>query len=50
VDHRPACPDYDSDNGHLSYDADGTGNVRAVLFARLSANLDLHASDFTVIA
>lgn len=41
---------YDSDNGHLSYDRDGTGSGQAVLFAKLSANLDLHASDFTVIA
>ena len=40
---------YDTDSGGLSYDADGTGNVAAVQFARLGANLNLSASDFTII-
>ncbi len=41
---------YNSHNGHLSYDRDGTGSGHAVLFARLDANLNLDAGDFTVIA
>ena len=32
---------YDTDNGGLSYDADGSGQVEAIQFARLDANLNL---------
>ncbi|WP_299508058.1 M10 family metallopeptidase C-terminal domain-containing protein [uncultured Roseobacter sp.] len=40
---------YDTGNGALSYDADGTGDGEAIQFAQLSANLDLSADDFVVI-
>ena len=40
---------YDTDDGRLSYDVDGTGEIAAVQFARLSANLDLSANDFVII-
>ncbi|MDU9005315.1 M10 family metallopeptidase C-terminal domain-containing protein [Sedimentitalea todarodis] len=40
---------YDTNDGTLSYDSDGTGDDEAIQFARLSANLDLSASDFIVI-
>lgn len=39
---------YEKDTGELYYDADGTGNVRAVLFAKLETNLDLTHQDFLV--
>ncbi len=40
---------YDTDNGHLLYDADGTGETAAIQFAQLAKNLNLSASDFVVI-
>jgi Ca2+-binding RTX toxin-like protein len=40
---------YDTDSGGLSYDADGTGTVAAIQFARLGTNLNLSAADFVVI-
>ena len=40
---------YDTDNGGLWYDADGTGQTAAIQFAQLSTNLALSASDFMVI-
>jgi Ca2+-binding RTX toxin-like protein len=40
---------YNSSTGALSFDADGSGSGRAVLFARLDAGLLLTADDFTVI-
>ena len=40
---------YDTDSGALSYDADGTGQVAAIQFARLSTNLNLSAADFIII-
>jgi Ca2+-binding RTX toxin-like protein len=40
---------YDTDDGTLSYDADGSGEDEAVQFARLSANLNLSAADFVII-
>jgi Ca2+-binding RTX toxin-like protein len=40
---------YDTDSGALFYDADGTGVTAAIQFARLDANLNLSASDFTII-
>ncbi len=40
---------HDTDDGRLSYDADGTGEIAAVRFARLSASLDLSANDFVII-
>jgi Ca2+-binding RTX toxin-like protein len=40
---------YDTDSGTLSYDADGTGQIEAIQFARLSTNLKLSAADFIII-
>jgi serralysin len=40
---------YDASNGHIYYDADGTGSVAQVLFAIVTPHTDLHASDFLVI-
>lgn len=40
---------YDRDSGFLSYDADGTGDIEAVRFARLGANLALSEDDFFII-
>ncbi len=40
---------YDTDSGVLSYDADGTGDDAAIRFARLSPDLALSASDFTIL-
>jgi Ca2+-binding RTX toxin-like protein len=40
---------YDTDSGALAYDADGTGQVAAVQFARLSKNLNVSAADFIII-
>jgi Ca2+-binding RTX toxin-like protein len=40
---------YDTDNGGLWYDADGTGQTAAIQFAQLDTNLALSASDFIVI-
>jgi Ca2+-binding RTX toxin-like protein len=40
---------YDKKSGVLSFDADGTGGIAPVEFARLGKNLDLHADDFLVI-
>lgn len=40
---------YDRDSGFLSYDADGTGEIEAVRFARLGANLTLSEDDFFIV-
>ena len=40
---------YDSGNGVLSYDADGSGQEDAIRFARLTPDLDLSASDFYIV-
>lgn len=40
---------YDSSTGLLSYDADGSGAVSAVAFARLSAGLNISAWDVLVV-
>ena len=40
---------YDTDSGALAYDADGTGQIAAIQFARLGTNLNLSAADFIVI-
>lgn len=40
---------YDTDSGSLSYDADGSGQGAAVLFAHLDTYLNLSANDFFVI-
>ena len=39
---------FDTDNGHLLWDADGTGSGAAVLIATLSNTPSLAASDFVV--
>ena len=40
---------YNTRDGSLSYDADGTGEIEAVQFAQLSRNLDLSANDFIIV-
>ena len=40
---------YNSKSGALSYDADGSGEGEAVVFARLTPNLNLSAEDFHII-
>lgn len=40
---------YDTNDGTLSYDADGTGDGDAIVFARLSSGLNLSSDDFFVI-
>jgi Ca2+-binding RTX toxin-like protein len=40
---------YDTDNGGLFYDTDGTGQTGAIQFAQLGTNLSLTASDFIII-
>jgi Ca2+-binding RTX toxin-like protein len=40
---------YDTNDGTLSYDADGSGSGAAIQFAQLRANLNLSAADFLVI-
>jgi Ca2+-binding RTX toxin-like protein len=40
---------YDTDSGNLSYDADGTGDLGAIRFAKLNANLNLTAADFVIV-
>ncbi len=40
---------YDTNDGTLSYDADGTGEAAAIEFAQLSARLNLSAQDFFII-
>ena len=39
---------YETDNGNLYYDADGTGSAIAVQFAVITANLTLSSADFFV--
>ncbi|MTH99397.1 M10 family metallopeptidase C-terminal domain-containing protein [Roseibium sp. RKSG952] len=40
---------YDSDDGVLLYDADGSGDMGAIQFAQISTGLDLSANDFLVV-
>ncbi|MFM2304950.1 MAG: hypothetical protein RLZZ135_2362 [Cyanobacteriota bacterium] len=40
---------YNSTTGGLYFDGDGAGAGAAVLFAALSPNLALNASDFTIV-
>jgi len=40
---------YDKTSGNLFYDADGSGKGAAILFAHLSPNLSLTASDFLIV-
>jgi Ca2+-binding RTX toxin-like protein len=40
---------YDTDDGALYYDADGSGDGAAIQFALLDANLNLTANDFIII-
>jgi Ca2+-binding RTX toxin-like protein len=40
---------YNRESGWLLYDADGNGDGGATRFARLSADLDLSASDFAIV-
>lgn len=40
---------YDKNTGNLSYDADGSGPGKGIVFAHLQAGLDLSASNFYVI-
>ena len=40
---------YDSDDGGLFYDADGSGAGEAIQFAQLDSNLDLTADHFVII-
>jgi Ca2+-binding RTX toxin-like protein len=40
---------YDTDSGALSYDADGSGEGTAILFAQLGTNLNLTADNFVII-
>ena len=40
---------YDTNDGALYYDADGTDAIGAIRFARLSTNLNLSASDFVIV-
>lgn len=40
---------YDTDSGALSYDADGTGQLDAVQYARLGTDLNLSADNFLIM-
>jgi Ca2+-binding RTX toxin-like protein len=40
---------YNSANGNLFFDADGTGGIGQVLFADLASGLVMTASDFFVV-
>jgi Ca2+-binding RTX toxin-like protein len=40
---------YDTNDGTLSFDADGTGSADAILFARLGTNLALTADSFVIV-
>ncbi len=46
ADHRII---YDTDDGILSYDADGSGEADAIQFAQLGTNLSLSADDFVIV-
>lgn len=39
---------YDTNDGTLSYDADGSGEIEAIQFAQLRSGLDLSAEDFFI--
>ncbi len=41
---------YDSSNGSLSYDSDGTGSAAAIRFANVSSGLAMTSADFRVAA
>ena len=45
-DHRLV---YDTDDGLLAYDADGSGEDDAIVFAELNASLGLSGSDFLIV-
>ena len=40
---------YDTNDGFLYYDADGSGDEDAILFAQLGRHLDLSASNFVIV-
>jgi Ca2+-binding RTX toxin-like protein len=40
---------YDSENGLLLYDKDGTGGSKGVVFAKLDSGLDIGAGDFLIV-
>jgi serralysin len=40
---------YDTSDGHLYYDADGTGKIKAVQFADLASELKLKATHFDIV-
>jgi hypothetical protein len=41
---------YNDNNGKIFYDEDGKGGAPKVLFAIVHKDLDMHASDFVMIA
>jgi Ca2+-binding RTX toxin-like protein len=40
---------YDSENGLLLYDKDGTGGSKGLVFAKLDSGLDIGAGDFLIV-
>ena len=40
---------YDTNDGFLYYDSDGSGDTDAILFAQLGRNLDLSESNFVIV-